>query len=127
MLAIAHATALVGLEARAVRVEVACSGGPGFFEMGGLAGAAGGERRVRVNAALGHFGILLGEHRITVTLAPADLRKSGTGFDLAIAAAALGALGKIPVASLDGILLIGELSLSGAIRPVRGLLAHLMG
>jgi magnesium chelatase family protein len=127
MLATAHTTALVGLEARPVRVEVACTRGPGWFEMVGLADGAVRESRVRVGAALGQLGILMAEHRITVNLAPADLRKSGTAFDLAIAVATLAALGKIPCDALEGVGLLGELSLTGAIRPIRGLLAHLTG
>src|SRR5689334_24418570 len=116
MLATAHTTALLGLDARPVRVEVACTRGPGWFEMVGLADGAVRESRVRVGAALGQLGILMAEHRITVNLAPADLRKSGTAFDLAIAVATLAALGKIPGDALDGIVLLGELSLTGAIR-----------
>ncbi len=127
VLATAHTTALFGLEARPVRVEVACTRGPGWFEMVGLADGAVRESRVRVGAALGHLGILMAEHRITVNLAPADLRKTGTAFDLAIAVAALAALGKIPGEALEGVTLLGELSLTGAIRPVRGVLAHLTG
>jgi magnesium chelatase family protein len=127
MLATAHTTALVGLDARPVRVEVACTRGPGWFEMVGLADGAVRESRVRVGAALGQLGILMAEHRITVNLAPADLRKSGTAFDLAIAVATLGALGKIPAGALEGVALLGELSLTGAVRPIRGVLAHLTG
>jgi len=127
MLATAHTTALVGLDARPVRVEVACTRGPGWFEMVGLADGAVRESRVRVSAALGQLGILMAEHRITVNLAPADLRKSGTAFDLAIAVATLGALGKIPALALEGVALLGELSLTGAIRPIRGVIAHLTG
>jgi magnesium chelatase family protein len=127
MLASAHATALFGLEARPVRVEVSCDRGPPIFEMVGLAEASVRESRVRINAAFAQMGILLGEHRIAVNLAPADLKKTGTGFDLAIAAATLVAIGKMPQASLEGTLLIGELSLSGALRPVRGVLPQLVG
>ena len=127
MLATAHTTALIGLEARPVRVEVACTRGPGWFEMVGLAEGAVRESRVRVNAALGELGILMAEHRITVNLAPADLRKTGTAFDLAIAVATLAALGKIAPESLENVVLLGELSLAGAIRPIRGVLAHLSG
>ena len=127
MLASANATALLGLEARPVRVEVSCDRGPPQFEMVGLAEASVRESRVRINAALAQMGILLGEHRIAVNLAPADLKKTGTAFDLAIAAATLAAIGQMPQSCLEGTLLIGELSLSGALRPVRGVLPQLMG
>ncbi|HKQ69263.1 MAG TPA: YifB family Mg chelatase-like AAA ATPase [Polyangiaceae bacterium] len=127
MVATAYATTLVGLDARLVRVEVACERGPGWFEMVGLADGAVRESRVRVNAALGQLGILMGEHRIIVNLAPADLRKSGTAFDVAIAVATLAALGKIPEHALAETVVLGELSLTGAIRPIRGVIAHLTG
>ena len=127
MLATAFTTALVGLDARLVRVEVACTRGPGWFEMVGLADSAVRESRVRVTAALGQLGILMAEHRITVNLAPADLRKSGTAFDLAIAVGTLAALGKVPLDSLNGVVFVGELSLTGALRPIRGILAHVSG
>jgi magnesium chelatase family protein len=127
MLATAQATSLVGLTAHPVRVEVACTRGPGWFELVGLAETSVRESRVRVNAALAQLGVLLAEHRITVNLAPADIRKTGTGFDLAIAAATLAAIGRIPAESLDRVLLIGELSLTGAIRPVRGVLPQVIG
>jgi magnesium chelatase family protein len=74
MLATAHTTALLGLEARPVRVEVACTRGPGWFEMVGLADGAVRESRVRVGSALAQLGILMGEHRITVNLAPISSR-----------------------------------------------------
>ncbi|HEX9296275.1 MAG TPA: YifB family Mg chelatase-like AAA ATPase [Polyangiaceae bacterium] len=127
MLATAHTTALTGLEARPVRVEIACTRGPGWFEMVGLADSAVRESRVRVGAALGQLGILMAEHRIIVNLAPADLRKSGTAFDLAIATGTLAALGKLPCDALESVVLLGELSLTGAVRPVRGVIAHLIG
>jgi magnesium chelatase family protein len=95
--------------------------------MVGLADGAVRESRVRVNAALGQLGILMAEHRIIVNLAPADLRKTGTAFDLAIALATLAALDKVPADALANVVLLGELSLTGAIRPVRGVLAHLAG
>ncbi len=127
MLATAHATTLVGLDAHPVRVEVACSRGPGSFEIVGLPEASVRESRVRVGSALAQLGLYLGEHRITVNLAPADLRKTGTAFDLAIAAAALAALGRIPAPALDDTLLLGELSLTGELRGVRGVLPSLLG
>jgi len=127
MVASAHTTALMGLEARPVRVEIACERGPGWFEIVGLADSAVRESRVRVGAALGQLGILMAEHRIIVNLAPADLRKTGTAFDLAIAIGTLAALGNVPCAALEGVVLLGELSLTGAVRPIRGAIAHLIG
>lgn len=127
MLATAHATSLIGLDAHPVRVEVSSTRGPGQFEIVGLPEASVRESRVRINAALAGLGIHLHDRRIVVNLAPADLRKHGTGFDLAIAAAMLAALGRIPTTALEGTLFMGELSLTGAIRPVRGVLPAMIG
>ncbi len=127
MLGSANAAALIGLDAHPVRVEVACERGPGFFEMVGLAEASVRESRVRVGAALRGLGILLAEHRVAVNLAPADLRKTGTAFDLAIATAILASIGRLDQSALDGLLLVGELSLSGTLHRVRGVLPRLVG
>lgn len=127
MLAIAHATSLIGLEAHPVRVEVSSSRGPSGFEIVGLPEASVRESRVRIDSALAELGVHLYDHKITVNLAPADLRKTGTGFDLAIAVATLAAIGRVPLEPLTDTLLLGELSLTGAIRPVRGVLPAMLG
>lgn len=127
MQATALTVALVGLDATLVRVEVDSGRGPTSFQLVGLAEASVREARVRVRSALRELGFELDEFSVTVNLAPADLKKSGGAFDLAIAAGALAALGAFPAEALDGVVLLGELSLSGAIRPVRGVLPALMG
>lgn len=101
--------------------------GPPFFELVGLAEASVRESRVRVRSALASVGIDISECRIVVNLAPADVKKSGSGFDLAIAAAVLGAMGAAPRDALRRVLLVGELSLEGTVQPLRGVLAHLLG
>ncbi len=126
-LAVARASTLVGLEAHLIRVEVCCTRGPSFFQLVGLAEAAVREARVRVASALARMGILIDEYAITVNLAPADLRKGVAALDVAIAAGLLGAVGALPVAALEGKLLLGELSLDGSLRPVRGVLPMLEG
>jgi magnesium chelatase family protein len=126
-LAAVHTSTLVGLEPRSIRVEVCCTRGPAFFQMVGLAYAAVRESRVRVASALAQLGVLLDEYAITVNLAPADLRKTGSALDLALGVAVLAAVGKVPASSLEGVLFLGELSLDGALRPVRGVLPQLDG
>ena len=126
-LACAHASTLVGLEARAVVVEVCCTRGPSLFQLVGLAEAAVREARVRVAGALARLGVLLDEYAITVNLAPAELRKSGATLDVALAVGVLAAIGKIDPGRLDGVLLLGELSLNGRLQPVRGVLPQLQG
>jgi magnesium chelatase family protein len=127
MLATALSATLIGLEAHPVRVEVAAVRGPPFFDLVGLAEAAVRESRVRVKSALAQLGVHIGEVGIVVNLAPADLKKTGSGFDLAIAAAVLCSLGEAPPTALAGVLSIGELSLEGTVQPVRGVLALLLG
>src|SRR5437899_4895 len=101
MQACALSLSLVGLDAFPVRVEVDSGRGPACFYLVGLAEASVRESRVRVKAALQQVGVDLDEYVITVNLAPADLRKSGGSYDLAIAVATLAALGKLPSAGLE--------------------------
>ncbi|AKT39228.1 YifB family Mg chelatase-like AAA ATPase [Chondromyces crocatus] len=118
---------LVGLDAFPIRVEVDSGRGPACFQMVGLPEASVRESRVRVRAALQQVNVELNEYVITVNLAPADVRKSGGAYDLAIAAATLAALRRIPAEALSQVGFLGELSLSGAVQPVRGVLAALRG
>lgn len=120
MLAAALSATVVGVDARAVRVEVFVSGGLPSFTLVGLPGAAVQESRERVRAALKHLGAALPPSRITVNLAPADVRKEGPAFDLPIALALLAAQRKLPPRALEGVLAFGELALDGTLRPVRG-------
>ncbi len=126
MLATTATTTLFGLEAHLVRVEVECYPGPSGFELVGLAEASVRESRVRIRSALAQLGVGLDEYRLVVNLAPGDVRKTGSGFDLAIALAALAALGRLPGEALAGILFLGELSLAGDVRAVPGLLPQLL-
>jgi magnesium chelatase family protein len=127
MLATALSATLVGLQAHLVRVEVEGRRAPPFFELVGLAEAAVRESRVRVKSALAQCGLFLWECAVVVNLAPADVKKTGSGFDLAIAAGAAGALGFVPAEALRETLLIGELSLEGTVQPLRGVLPQLLG
>jgi magnesium chelatase family protein len=114
---------LNGFGATKVRVEVDISRGLPTFSLVGLAENSVKEARVRVQSAITNAGIDFPRAKIWVNLAPADLQKNGTSFDLAIALAILQAAGVIPAHNLVGITAIGELSLTGEIRPVRGMLA----
>ncbi len=127
MLATAFAATLIGLDAHPVRVEVEAARGVAYFELVGLAEGAVRESRVRVKSALAQVGVNLWEYRLIVNLAPADVRKAGSGFDVALASAVLAALGVVPLEALEGVLFVGELSLTGAIHAVRGVLPQLVG
>jgi len=127
MFAIARTFALIGVDAEPVHVEVDIGGGLPSFTIVGLPDAAVRESRERVRSALVNSGFKYPQHRITANLAPADVRKAGPGFDLAIAAAVLVASGQLPRTVLDRYALAGELALDGAIRPVPGALAMAEG
>lgn len=119
----AWSAALVGLDARPVVVEAALGNGLPGLTVVGLPDAAVRESRERIRSALRQIGLPLPGRNLVVNLAPADLPKSGTGFDLAVALAILAANGDVPAAGLDGVLLAGELALDGEIRPVPGVLS----
>ncbi len=122
MLVRIRSSALLGVTAVAIDVEVDASPGMPHFDLVGLASSAVQEAKVRVQAAVRNIGVQLPEKRITVNLAPADLRKEGTSFDLPIAVALLAACEKVPVEALEGMQFVGELSLSGEVKAIRGVL-----
>jgi magnesium chelatase family protein len=123
MLGIMDCAVLDGFGAKKIRVEVDIARGLPNFTLVGLAENSVKESRVRVQAAISNAGFDFPKARISVNLAPADVQKSGTAFDLSIALAILLASGVIPEPKMAGIAAIGELSLTGEIRPVRGMLA----
>lgn len=123
MPAVARTSTLIGVAAHEVLAEVDVHGGLPAFSLVGLPDAAVRESRERVRAALLNSGLKYPQQRITANLAPADLRKAGPGFDLAIAAALLGASEQLPATVLDRFWLAGELALDGSVRPVAGVLA----
>ena len=122
MAATVRTYSIVGVEAREVRVEADVRTGLPAFALVGLPDTAVRESRERVRAALSNSGFKFPQERITANLAPADLRKAGPGFDLAIAAAVLGDSGQLEAPVLEGLALAGELGLNGEIRPVPGIL-----
>ena len=117
-----HASCLVGLTARSVEVEVQLGKGLPTVDLVGLPETAVRESRVRVRAAITEAGFELPLKHFVLNLAPADLPKRGASFDLAIAVALLAASGACAPNLLEETLLLGELSLSGELRPVRGVL-----
>lgn len=112
-----------GVGALPVAVEVDVGNGLPAFELVGLPGSATREARERVRAAIRNAGGDFPARRITVNLAPAGLPKDGAGFDLPIALGILAATGQVPVARLEGLGVVGELSLDGSLRPVRAALS----
>ncbi|MCL2618941.1 MAG: YifB family Mg chelatase-like AAA ATPase [Defluviitaleaceae bacterium] len=113
---------ITGVEGLAVDVEVDMGAGLPYFEIVGLPGSAVKESRERVRAALKNSGYTMPPKRVTVNLAPADVRKEGPSFDLPIAVGLLVSMGFIAAERVLGCFVTGELSLDGAIRPVSGVL-----
>ena len=105
-----------------IQVEADVSNGMPSFEMVGVLSSEVREAKERIRAAIRNAGYLLPPKRITVNLCPADVRKSGAGFDLPIALAVLCAHGIVPPQKPGHTLFVGEITLNGALRPVRGVL-----
>lgn len=126
MLAVVQSYWVHGVEGLPVRVEVKVQKGLPVFTVVGLPAGAVREGKERVFAALAQAGMSLPPRRVTVNLAPADLPKSGSGFDLPIAVGLLAAHGLIPGEAIQGTGFVGELGLDGSVRPVRGVIALAM-
>lgn len=125
MLFKARSAAVYGIDAHLIDVEVDFSGfklEQEKFSTVGLPDAAVRESRDRVNAAIRNSGFDIPPTRITINLAPADLKKEGSGFDLPIAVGILGAYGALEIKDLSDFLLVGELGLDGSLRAVQGML-----
>tara|TARA_B100001989_G_scaffold252187_1_gene233431 strand:+ start:480 stop:2006 length:1527 start_codon:yes stop_codon:yes gene_type:complete len=122
MVARVNTVAFQGIEVKPVDVQVQLSGGLPAFNIVGLPDKAVAESKERVRAALHALGLSLPPKRLTVNMAPADLSKEGSHFDLPIALGLLGAMGIIPKEELEEYVVLGELSLDATIRPVSGVL-----
>jgi len=115
-------SAVIGIDAYIVQVEVDISQGLPAFATVGLPEGAVRESKERVKASIKNSGYHFPSDRITVNLAPADIKKEGSAFDLPMALGILAATGLVPKASFDQYIILGELSLDGLIRPVKGAL-----
>ncbi|MBN2318969.1 MAG: YifB family Mg chelatase-like AAA ATPase [Acidobacteria bacterium] len=119
-----YSAAVFGIKAYLVSVEVDLSSGQKLdLKMVGLPDTAVRESSERIHAALRNCGYTLPPQHITINLAPADLKKEGSAFDLPMAVGVLGASGLVPKQNLSACLFMGELSLDGSIRPIRGTLS----
>src|SRR4051794_16611994 len=127
MLARTVTHALVGLDARRVEVEAHLKNGVPAFTIVGLPDRACQEAKVRVKSGIAAAEIRLESAQITVNLAPAALRKEGSGYDLPIALAILAAARAVPAGRLALHAAVGELALDGRVRPVSGVLAAAEG
>lgn len=122
MLSRALSGAVLGIDAYLVRVEADVTSGLPNFSTVGLAHGAVKEGKERVVAAVKNSGFTVPSRRITINLAPADVRKEGSGFDLPIAVGILASTGQVSESRLTQYVLLGELGLDGSLRPVRGVL-----
>src|SRR3954467_9417581 len=127
MLASMATFAIEGVDSREVTVEVDVRPGLPGFTVVGLPDAAVREARERVRAAVLNSGLEFPQKRLTANLAPAHVRKAGPSFDLAMAVAVLAASGQLAADELASCAVCGELSLSGALRPIHGTLAIALG
>jgi magnesium chelatase family protein len=132
MLARVWSASLLGIDALRIGVEVDVAGGLPAITIVGLPDTAVQESRERVKSAIKNSGFMLPMRRITINLAPADVRKEGPSFDLPISVAILAASEQIDRQLLTDFMLVGELSLAGELRPTAGILpmavaAHQMG
>ena len=118
--------AFAGLEARPVDVQVQLAGGQPGIVIVGLGDKAITESRERVRAAFASIGLAIPAGRLIVNLAPADLPKEGTHYDLPIAMAMMAAIGALPIDALENIIAFGELGLDGALAPAPGALPAAM-
>jgi magnesium chelatase family protein len=123
VLAAVHSAAVIGIDAYAVTVEVDSAAGLPQWAIVGLPAGAVKESRDRVGAALVNSGFAVPPRRMTVNLAPADVRKDGSSFDLPIAVGVLIATGQISAEGVRDLVLAGELGLDGSVRAVRGALS----
>lgn len=122
MYSIVSTAIIQGIQSIPVFVEADVSDGMPMFEMVGFLASEVKEARERVRTALRNLGYVLPPKRITINFTPADIRKSGAGFDLPIAVAVLAALGIVPVQELEETFVIGEVGLNGKVQPVHGVL-----
>mgnify|MGYP006301865889 FL=1 len=120
MLSKVLSSAVIGIDAYLVEVEVDISSGLPCFTTVGLPEAAVKESRERVKSAIQNSGYRFPDDRITVNLAPAHIKKDGTGFDLPMAIGILAATRHVPIESLATYWILGELSLDGRVKPVAG-------
>lgn len=126
MLAKVLSFTLVGLEGKKIEVETDISKGLPAYDVVGLPDASVKESRERVRSAVKNAGYLFPANKITVNLAPADLKKEGSGLDLAIAVCILKADGEIKTRTHEDVIFLGELALDGTLRSVRGILPLLI-
>ena len=118
MLSVTRSVAFAGIHVLKIEIEVQITNGLPSFSIVGLADKAITESKERVRAALHALGLSLPASHITVNLAPADVLKEGTHYDLPIAMALMGAMGIIPPEEIHNFMMMGELGLDGSIRPV---------
>src|SRR5947207_2398856 len=122
MVARVRTVAFHGVEVLDVETQVTIAGGLPAFNVVGLPDKAVAESRERVRAALSTIGLALPPRRITVNLAPADVLKEGSHFDLPIALGLLGEMGVLPQDEIAGYIALGEVALDGSLTPVAGVL-----
>ncbi|MEN9517335.1 MAG: hypothetical protein RLZZ159_1201, partial [Actinomycetota bacterium] len=124
--AVTKSVALLGIDGEMVEIEADVSKGLPSYLLLGLPDAALHESRDRIRSAVINSGLNWPQHKVTVSMSPAWLPKSGSGFDLSISIAILAASGQLNPNQITDFIFIGELSLEGLVRPIRGILPMLI-
>jgi magnesium chelatase family protein len=124
MIARVYSATVLGFEGERIEVECDASNGLPTLLIVGLGNKAIDEAKERVRSAIKNVGLEFPRKRVTINLAPANLPKDGAHFDVAIASSLLVVSGQLRQEALDNVLLVGELALDGALRPVRGIISH---
>ena len=126
MVSVIHSTAIMGIDAIEVQIEVDCSAGLPGFSLVGLPDSAVRESRERIGAALKNTGFDFINKKTTISMAPADLKKEGASYDLPLALGILSASEQIKIKNLNHWIVLGELSLNGEVRAVKGAISSVM-
>src|SRR5688572_10985288 len=121
MLVKTYGSAVYGVHATTITVEVNIDNGVNFYLVG-LLDSAVKESHQRIESALRNFGFKIQGKKIVINIAPADIRKEGSAYDLTIAIGILAASGQIKANRITDYVIMGELSLDGSLQPVRGIL-----
>ena len=126
MLSICYSAVVYGIEANIVKVETDINNGLPGMEMVGMLSSEAKEARERVRIAIKNCGLEFPQKRITVNISPADIRKTGTAYDLSVATGILASSGVIPQDSSGDIVILGELAFNGEINGVKGVLSSVI-
>src|SRR3989339_2155336 len=127
MLSKLKSSAVFGIDAFVIEIEIDCSNGLPSYNLVGLPDTPVRERRERIFSAIKNSHFSLPPSKFVLNLAPADIKKEGSAYDLPLALGLLAASAQITIAQCEDYLILGELSLDGRVKPIKGVLAMAIG